>query len=173
MYWEWMCHTRMRHVMHEWVMSHMNASCHTWMHHGTHECIMAHMNEACHTWMCHFTYSCVTRLIHVWHASFVRHRTHPYVTCLIHAYATWLIHVWHDSFARDITPQQAPIFRIHLYTYVFCICQYMCFIIFDQVTGFRQNSFRILWCLSHNSSIGAYLSFCMYMALFVCLCLFV
>ena len=45
----------MSHVMHEWVMPHVNVSCHTWMCQVTCEWVISHVNESCHMWNCHVT----------------------------------------------------------------------------------------------------------------------
>jgi len=62
-------HTSIRHVTHEYVMSHMNMSCHTWICYVTHQHVMSRMNEVCHLedviwtrhdlWKRHVTHECV------------------------------------------------------------------------------------------------------------------
>ena len=97
-----MHHIKMNHVIHEWVMSHMNESCHIWMSHVTNEWVMSHMNESCHIWISHVTYewamsvhvtywgvmSHINETCHMW----ICHVTYEWVTS--HAYVTRPIHIW-------------------------------------------------------------------------------
>jgi len=50
----WCCTIwKMRHIIYQRVMSHLNESCDTWISHVTYEWVVSHLNESCHMWMSH------------------------------------------------------------------------------------------------------------------------
>ena len=69
----------MRHVTHEWAMSHVNGSCQLWMSHVTCKWVNSTMNKPCHT--------CEWVMSHIW----ISHVTHMNESC--HTYEWVMSHI--------------------------------------------------------------------------------
>jgi len=113
---------RMRHVTHEWVMSHIwrrqfclalsdvlcshsftsqiHESCHTWMSHATHEWVMPHMNESYHKYEGDsFVLHSPMYFTHTfWRHIFMSHVAREWVMSHMNESCyTWMSHVTHEK----------------------------------------------------------------------------